>query len=75
MREPRRIIERPKKTARFRDTSSGDIERRPMVDGRPNDRQPQRDIHCPFKVEQLQRYMSLIVVHAYHGIESFLAHG
>src|SRR5690242_2462941 len=43
---------------------SGNIKGCSMVDGCPYDRQPQRDVHSTFEIEQFQRNVTLIVIHA-----------
>jgi hypothetical protein len=41
-----------------------------MIHGRPNNRYAQRDIDRSFKIDQLHRYVPLIVIHCDHKIVS-----
>jgi hypothetical protein len=53
----------------------GDIERRAVVDRSADYRQAERDVDRALEIEQLDRDVALVVVHADHGVEPFLLHG
>jgi hypothetical protein len=47
---------------RVGDTPARDVERRPMIDRRPDNRETERDVDCAPERDQLDRDQSLIVI-------------
>jgi len=54
---------------------SSDVECGAVVDGRADDGESQGDVDASFEIEQLQRDVALVVVHADDGVEFFAADG
>jgi hypothetical protein len=50
------------------DPATGDVERRPVVGRRADERQPERDVHRAMDVGLLDGDQALVVVHRDHGV-------
>ena len=71
-RHVRRKVERADQAYLGRHTLSRDVERCAVVNRRSYDGQAQSNIHAALEIKQLQRHVTLVVVHADDGVKFLL---